>query len=143
MGQIQWGLAFVFIACFTFAVLSFAIGFANDNSSPIDISDDTQLSLLYPNTSSNLSTYNTESATSSQSILNTTIAPGSQTAQSSGPFTITFANAIGVVTNIMGVGYQKIFGSTDGFGIFLSVFIGVIGLITALYIWKALFGGVD
>ena len=140
MGQIQWTISLVMVALFSIAVLGYAINFAIDNDSPVDISDNPRLSAVYSNTSSNLSTFRGEAQSSYISILNTTIPAGSQTAQSSGPFAITFSNMIGVVTNILSVGYTEIFGSGSGFGIFLFSLLGLIVLITALSLWKTLAG---
>ena len=143
MGAVQWVVALVCIGLFTASILGFAINFAKDNDAAVDISDDVELSGLYSDTDANLQTFSTESNATSSSILNTTIEPGSQTAQSSGPFTIAFPNLLGVVSNILEVGYYKIFGTGDGFGIFLTALIGLLAIITALYIWKALLGGPD
>ena len=45
------------VALFSIAVLGYAINFAIDNDSPVDISDNPRLSAVYSNTSSNLSTF--------------------------------------------------------------------------------------
>jgi len=140
MGQIQWTISLAMIALFAVAILTFSIKFAEDNNSPVDIADNSRLNVLHSNLSSNLSTFDTEAKSTSASILNTTIPAGSQTASSSGSFSITAANVVGTLTNILSVGYTEIFGSNSGFGIFIYTLLGLITLITVLYIWKTLAG---
>lgn len=143
MGLKQWMVALACVALFAFAILGFTINFANDNNSPVDISDDAQLSSLYTDIEANLSTLREQSHSTYTSILNTTLPTGSQAAQSSGPFSITIPTLVGTTINILWVGYYKIFGTGTGFGIFLSITVGLIVIISGLYIWKALFGGPD
>lgn len=140
MGQIQWTVSLVMLGLFVVAVLGFAINFADDNNAVIDISDDFETSQLYTNTTANISTFGSEAKSTTTSILNTTIPAGSQTAESSGGFAITTANLMGVLTNVLGLGYKKIFGSNPDFAIFFFALIGLVGLISILYVWKTLAG---
>ncbi len=139
MGQIQLIGSLVMIGLFTIALIGFGINFAADNDSPIDIADDSEISSLYDNTKSDVGEFEGDSSDQYQSILETTT--GEQgTAPSTGPFAVTPLNAIGVVKNIMQTGYTKIFGTGDGFGIFLTSFIAIIVFIAGLYIYKTLRG---
>jgi len=140
MGQIQLTTSLVLIGLFSIAVIAFAIGFANDNNTTISIADDTEISGLNSLTTGNLSGFDDNSESQYQSIIETTIAPGSGTAPSVGPFAITPLNAIGVVKNILQVGYTKIFGTGSGFGIFLTTFMAMIIFMVGLYVYKTLRG---
>lgn len=143
MGQIQLTISLVLIALFSIAVMGFAINFASDNNSPIDIADDPELSSLNTNAQGNVSGFRSNAESQYQSILETTIAPGSQTAQSAGPFAVTPANAFGATKNIIEVGYSKIFGSGSGFEVFFFAFISVILFMLGLFLYKTLRGFPD
>lgn len=136
--QIQWTISLVLIGLFTVAIIGFSINFASDNNSPINIANDLELSNLYTQTGENLSGFNTGSEDTYASIINSSISPSSAsgTTTTAGQFSITPINIIGIVTNILKVGYSKIFGNGAGFQIFLTTFLGMIVFITALYIWK-------
>lgn len=143
MGQINLTISLVMIGLFTIAIIGFAINFASDNNAPIDISDDSAISGLYTSTKTNISNFGSESNSTYKSILETTIAPGSGSAQSIAPFAITPSNAIFVVKNILTVGYVKIFGTNEGFNIFFTTLISVIVFMFGLFLYKTLRGFPD
>lgn len=136
--QIQWTISLVMIGLFVIAILGFAINFAADNNSPIDLADDPELSGLSTSTQGNVEGFNTDAEETYNSIANSSISPTSSsgTTATAGQFAITPVNVIGTVNNILKVGWSKIFGSNSGFEIFITTFIGMIVFITALYIWK-------
>ena len=134
--QITLTVSLVMIALFTVAIISFALGFANDNNATISIADDTELNSLDGITRTNLSSFKDDSESTYASIVSTTIEPGSDVVRSSGSFTITWSNVFGVTTNMIRVGYQKIFGSGSSFGIFLTAFLSVITFMIALFLIK-------
>lgn len=139
-GQIQLTVALVLIGLFTIAIISFATNFATDNNAYIDINNDADLSALGSNAAGNISSFNTQSGEQYQSIIETTIAPGSDSAQSVGSFAVTPASSLETSKNIIKVGYVKIFGSGNGFGVFLTSLISVIVFIIGLYLYKTLRG---
>jgi hypothetical protein len=137
-GQIGWTISLVMIGLFVVAIIGFAVNFASDNNSPIDIADDPEISNLYTSVVGNLSEFGEGAQDTYGSIINSTISPSaaSGTTATSGQFAITPTNTIGVTRNILNVGFKKIFGSNSGFGIFLTTFLGLIVFITGLLIWK-------
>lgn len=139
-GQIQLTIALIMITLFSIAIISYAVNFANDNNSVVDIRDDPEMSSLSTNAEGNLTGFNTASESQYQSIIETTIAPGSDSAQSVGPFAVTPSNAVGTTSNIIKVGYLKIFGTGEGFGIFLTALISIIVFMIGLYLYKTLRG---
>jgi hypothetical protein len=143
MGQIQITISLVLIALFAVAILSFAVHFATDNNAPVSIANDPQLSSLQTNTKGNVSGFSSDAQNQYQSIIQTTIAPGSQTAPSAGPFAITPTNALGASKNIIQVGWEKITGGDTGFGIFFTALVGMIIFMIGLYIYKTLRGFPD
>jgi hypothetical protein len=141
MGQIGLTVSITMAVLFTLAVLGFAINFAVDNSSPVDISDDSLVSGLYSNTASGLSQMEEDSNSTYTSISKSTVETGSSTFKSAGSLGITFSNLLPTFYNVLRVGYYKIFGTDSGFGIFLTTFISLLGIISVLYIVKTLIGG--
>lgn len=138
--QIALTISLVMIALFTIAIIGFAVGFASDNNAAINVLDDAELSAFNTNSKANLSTFKTESEDTYQSIIDTTIEPGSDVAQSTGSFTITSKNVVGITKNIIMLPYKKIFGSGSGFGIFFTTFISVLLFVIGLLIYKTLRG---
>ena len=138
--QITLTVSLVMIVLFTIAIIGFSIGFASDNDAVINIADDPELSSFYTEAKGDLSDYKTDSEETYSSILKTTIEPGSDVAQSSGSFAITAGNVLGVIKNIVYLPYQKIFGSGEGFGVFITTFIAMLVFIIGLLIYKSLKG---
>ena len=143
--QIQWTISWVMIALFTVAIISFSIGFASDNDASMSIANDKNISKLLTDTNTEVNGINTGFSETSGSILNSSVSPtsASGTLTTMNPFSITFTNFIGVSYNILNIAYSKIFGTNNGFQIFLVTFIGMIGFITALLIWKTFRGQPD
>lgn len=142
MGQIKFVVSMVMIALFTFAIVGFAINFAVDNNSAVDISDDSSFTNLQTQTASDISEdFRDESNKSYQSILDNNVGEGSQTTAKGTQFSITLGNFLGVFYNILKIPYDKIFGGKDGgFGVFFTAFIVLIGFIAFLYVWKTWVG---
>lgn len=143
MGQIQLTIALVSIALFTIAIIGFAVNFAVDNNAPINIADDPDIVSLRTNANNNVSAFGSGTEDQYNSILNTTIEPGSDIAQSSAPFAVTPTNAIGTSKNILLVGYERIFGSNSGFAVFITALIAMIVFMLGLFLYKTLKGFPD
>ena len=138
--QITLTMSLIFIALFAVAIFGFAIGFANDNDAVMSISDDTEVSDFCSKTGDNLSTIKDNTEGTYASILDTTVEPGSDVAQSAAPFAISVSETVGVGKNVIKLPYQKIFGSGEGFGIFFTVFGAIIVILFGLYVYKTLRG---
>lgn len=137
MGQISWTISLVMIGLFAFAIVGFAMGFASDNDSPISIYNDAELTNLYSDANESIRDFRTQSEQSYASIMNSTIGPGDETTESGGQFKITPVSAISGVKNVFEVGYNKIFGGSSSFAVFMTAFFSLLVFITGLYIWKA------
>lgn len=140
MGQIQLIVSLIMIGLFTFAVIAFATNFAVDNEAKLSVADDAEMSSLYTSTKGNLDSFSSDSESQYQSIIETTLEPGSDAPQSVGPFAITPLNALTVVKNILQTGYTKIFGTGTGFGVFLTALISIIVFMLGLFLYKTLRG---
>ena len=134
-GQIQFTIALVMIGLFTIAVISFGVGFGNDNNSKINIDDDPELVLLSTNVEGNVSDFRGDSQSTYQSIVESAIDEG-ETTPSGGQFAITTVSSVGATKNILKIGYTKIFGTGGGFGIFITTFIAVLFFLLGMYLWK-------
>ena len=138
--QITFTTSLIMIVLFVVAIIGFSIGFATDNDAVMSVADDAELSAFSTNTAANLSTFKDDAEGTYESILDSTIEPGSGTAQSTAPFAITPLNIISVVKNVILLPYKKIFGSGSGFGIFFTVFVAFLAFIFGLLLYKTLRG---
>ena len=125
----------VMIALFSIAIIGFGITFANDNDASINIADD-NINTFYSQSKDNLSTFKSESEETYTSIVSSKSEPGSDSIKSPGAFTITWSNVFGVITNIVTIGYEKIFGKGGDFQVFLYTFLALISFIAGLLIIK-------
>jgi len=138
--QITLTMSFILIALFSIAIMGFAVGFANDNDAIMSISDDEDINSLYTDTKTSVSDIKSDSEGTYASIIDTTVEPGSDVAQSAGPFAVSVSNTVGIGKNIILIPYKKIFGSGEGFGIFFTIFSAVILFLFGLYLYKTLRG---
>mgnify|MGYP003149340014 CR=1 FL=1 len=138
--QISFTNSLIMIVLFVVAIIGFSIGFATDNNAAMSISDDPELSSLSTSTRENLSKFKDDSEGTYESILSSTIEPGSGAAQSTAPFAVTPLNVIGVTKNIVALPYYAIFGSGSGFGIFFTTLGAFLAFIFGLLLYKTLRG---
>ena len=130
-------ISLIMIMLFSIAIIGFSIGFANDNSAYISISDDEDISGFYFNSKENVSTFNTESESTYSTIINTSIEPGSDVLKTPGSFSITWGNVFSSIKNTIKIPYKAILGGDGGgFGVFLYTFLGILGFLAALFIIK-------
>jgi len=138
--QITLTMSLIMIALFSIAIIGFSVGFANDNNAAISVVDDDEINSFYSDTRTSAENIKDNSEGTYESIIDTTVEPGSDVAQSAGPFAVSVSNIVGVGKNVILVPYKKIFGSGSGFGIFFTVFGAVILFLFGLYLYKTLRG---
>ena len=138
--QITFTTSLIFIVLFVVAIIGFSIGFATDNDAVMSIADDTEINDFYSDTGTDLSNVKDNAEGTYASIIDTTVEPGSDVAQSAGPFAVTVSETVGIGKNIIKLPYQKIFGSGANFGIFFTIFGAVILFLFGLYLYKTLRG---
>ena len=134
--QITTTVSIVMVILFSIAIIGFSIGFATDNDAVMSIADDAELSSFNTDTRTDMTTFQTDANDTYQSIIETTVEPGSNVVQSSAPFALTVGNFVGVFKNVVMLPYKKIFGSGDGFGIFFTTFLAFLVFIIGLLIYK-------
>ena len=126
-----------FIVLFSLAIISFSVGFANDNDADVRIDQDDNISSLNIITQSGLSDFKSESDDTYSSIANTTIETGSDVIKSPVVFTTTWGNMFRTFGNILSVVNSKIFGGNPTFTIFITAILTIIVIMFAFYIIKA------
>lgn len=136
----KWVISFVMFAMFALALIGFGINFASDNGSPVNIANDSEISTFTSNVQSNISGFGSGAETSTASIINSSVATGSQTTQTGSQFAITPVNAVGVGKSITSLAWFKLFGTNSNFNVFLYGFIALLTFISGLVIWKAWIG---
>jgi hypothetical protein len=135
----QLSIALVSIVLFTAAIIGFAINFASDNNAVIDISDDSQIIALDTNIQTDAGSLREGSESTYQSIVEASIETG-ETTPSGGQFATLPFTYLNTMKNILQVGYVKIFGTGGGFGIFLTGFVALMGVLLIFAVWKAWVG---
>lgn len=143
MGLIKLYGSFLLVAVFSIAVLSYMIGFANDNDVAVDLSDDPEISTLQTNIGSNIRQIQVESNTSIESFYETEADTGDETSKSGAQFKGGITETFGVLKNILKVGGDKIFGNEDGTTgktILLTAILSFFGFVLSAYAFKAWFG---
>ena len=143
MGQISLTISLVLTGLFAIAIIGFGIGFAADNDVAFSIADNPELAQFDVQAKGNASAFNIDAENTYRSLINTTVNDESGVPTTTGTFAITPTNAVGTVTNVLQVGYSKIFGSGGGFGIFLTALVSILAFMIALYIYKTFRGNPD
>ena len=139
--QITLTLSIAMIVLFSIAIIGFAIGFGLDTDADIKATDDSDISTIYSGSKSDLNSFKDSSDGTYQSILDTTVEPGSDVVQSAAPFALTPKGLVSVLTRIISLPKRVIFGGDSSpFVIFFTIFFAAIGFIFALLLYKTLRG---
>ena len=143
MGQIKLMSSLILVALFGFAIVMFAINFGIDNNSAINLGDDSDFEIYNASIRGDLNDVLTEVNSSSETFSSTTLDQGDQSASSGGQFKVTTGSAMGIATDTIRVGYKKVFGSDNGFGVFLTALLSILLFMAVSYAWKAWRGNPD
>ena len=135
--QIQLTISITMIVLFSIAIIGFAIGFANDNSADISITNDPDVETIYNSQKGEMTQLKDDTEDTFQSILDTTVEPGSDVVPSAAPFAITLSGLTGSLKNIVSLPIKYIFGGWGSpFGIFFTTLFAIISLLFILYLIK-------
>jgi len=143
MGSIKFFASVLMVGLFAIAIVTFATQFGNDNSSAILLSDDEQLNTLNNEINSTITTWHSSVNDTGTTFFSTTQDQGDQSATSGGQFKSGINGALSMATKAMTSGYNKIFGSDGGFGIFLTGLTGILLFMLVAYGWKYWKGNPD
>jgi len=136
MGQIKFLTSIILIALFTISLITFAINFAIDNDTDISLADDDDFVNIQSNLEANITTFYSDMNTSSDAMHKSTINTQTESTEGGTSFKVGPLTALNMARKSIIAGYTKIFGSGSGFSIFLTALISILGLISAMYIWK-------
>ena len=141
MGLKDMWISFVLIFIFSISLVTYAVWFAEDNSSAISLADNDDLSDMASagrtSANSNVEVYNS----SLEAFQTTPISgEGAETIESGGFFNLA-PEGLSTFKNIMAVGYKEIFGGDSSFHFIISSIIGLVVVVLGMLIWKAVKGG--
>jgi len=135
--QISLTVSIVMIALFSVAIIGFSVGFANDNNAAFSIADSDEVSDAYSSQQTNLTDFRTQSNSTYTSILESSVAPGSDVVPSAAPFSLTSGSLLGTAKNMVTIPIVYIFGGwSSPFAIFFTTLIGIISFMFILYVIK-------
>ena len=141
MGLVKITTVLLMIGLFSIALITFATNFANDNGATISVGSDSSLNTVKSNSTSNVNEFYSGSSTSYDAFQTSTIETQTQASEGGTQFKVTPTSSLKMFKSSMTAAWDKIFGSDSGFGIILTGVIGLMGVIIALYGWKAWKGG--
>jgi hypothetical protein len=135
--QTELTISITMIVLFSVAIIGFSIGFAIDNKADMSVADDPSVLSVYTTQKNSMTQLKQDTEDTHQSILDTTVEPGSDVVPSAAPFAITISGLTGALKNIITLPVKYIFGGYGSpFGIFFTTLIAVIALLFILYLIK-------
>jgi hypothetical protein len=138
MGEISFTTGLILTGLFSICIVVFAINFANDNSSQVNLASDSDFNSVQSNAQSDLIDFSSAVNSSSTTFTQENVEEGTDTATSGGQFKVTASSSLGLARKNVQIGFNKIFG-TD----FTFVFLALISLLILMFIryqYKTWFG---
>jgi hypothetical protein len=141
MGQIKFVISLVLIALFGIAIIGFATNFAVDNDSSVSIANDGDFDTIDTQLKEEVEVFYTDINISTEAMHESTVKAQTDATEGGTAFKAPARNALSKAKTTLIAAYTKIFGGEEGeFGVFLTAFIAVLGLIMGLYVYKAWVG---
>lgn len=140
MGLIKFLGGMMMVMLFAFAIISYTVGYGNDNEVAINIADDDELSALQTNLENNAGDFLININSSLESFSKSELGTGDEIDRKGGQFKSQTRSPYDATKNIINVGFVKIFGSDTEFGVVLTTFLTFLGAVSLLYIVKAWVG---
>jgi len=140
MGQIKFMTSLILISLFVIAVITFSINFAIDNETRISLADDSEFSSIQSDLEANVTTFYNDANTSVEAIGKTTISSQTEATEGGTAFKVGPWTALSMAKSSITAGFTKIFGADSGFGVFLTSFLAMLGIIMGFYIYKTFAG---
>jgi len=140
MGTIRFLSGLTFAAIFAIVIISYAVGFGTDNSSTININQDSELSSLSSSSKGDLASYKTSADDASNILQKSAVADDN--IEGGGPFKTSPSTILGTTKGLLNVTTGKILGGENGgFGFITTTILAFLGMMATLYIWKTWKGG--
>lgn len=142
MGQKTLVASILLLSLFVIAVISYVIGYGNENRADVNLADDSSFEKLKLETKGNITTFKENLNESSYAFTQSTIAADSDTLSSPSVFQMLFFIPK-TIFSVVDIGFKKIFGEDSQFSIIfitISTFVVFLGVI---YIWKTFRGDPD
>lgn len=128
------------LTIFVVAIITFAVQFGIDNNSDVVITDDSRYTSLNSSLRGDLENLSSDSSSSKDILLKTTLESGDEHAGSGGQFKVGPFTAIGMTIRSMGTGFNSIFGEDSAFGFILVAFVTLFTFLVGYYVIKAWLG---
>jgi len=138
MGEIKYIGGLIMFGIFAIAIILFAVGFANDNTTYTNLDDDFSGSVAAGK--SNLSTWESQVVVASDAFYESEISEG-ETVRTGGQFKLGPATALSTAVSFLSLSYTTVFGSGNEFAWILTTLGAFLTFITGLLIWKTWKGG--
>jgi hypothetical protein len=142
-GQIGIVTSFILLGLFAICLVTFAVNFAVDNNSVVNIANDDDFTTLNSEVGGNITTFYNDINTSRQAMQESTISSQTEATEGGTSFKVGPWSAMSMAISTVTIGFQKIFGSGP---LFIIIFTSISALLTmtvVLFILKAWKGSPD
>lgn len=134
-------IAMGMVIIFSIAIVSFMVGFANDNETYIDVSDDPSISGLDTALGGAKTQIVTSADDAGEVLQETKIKSGDENVEGGGQFKNNPYTYYSYIKNVTSVGNEAIFGQDVNFLVIPTIILAMLSFIIGLYIWKTWKGG--
>ena len=141
MGEIKFMKALVFISIFAIAIVGYALGFAADNGSVVEIDQHGELTALNSSAQNNTDSLYLDTENSSKSFFLSKLVGTDTTTRTGGEFKIGLRSMVGTMSTITKTTKKSFFGDNPAFAAILTAFTSFLLYMGIRYIWKTWKGG--
>ena len=140
MGQLKFIASLIFISLFAVAIVSYSIGFGNDNYASVSLSNDSDFVSFSATTDTTVGTTFKDDVNSSSVLFNELkIEEGGDTARSGDSFGGGVGTLLKTMTSLFGLAKTNIF--VGSFGIVFTALSSYLVYVGLVYWWKTWKGG--
>jgi hypothetical protein len=137
MGFTQFSVAILLAGLFAFALINFAMNFAQDNAANFSLANDSDFMAVKSNINNNITQYKTVTDESSTAFAESTLSTASDATEGGSQFKVTPWTSLSIIKNTMDAGWTKIFGSDSNFRIIFTALFAILTFTIIMLAWKA------
>lgn len=139
MGAIKYIISIAMVALFALAIVTYAIGYADDNNAIVSLSDEEDFKTFKTTSESTIGDYVVEDVNSSSDIFSdSSIETGDFAMTSGGTFKILTGvkNLMSVISSSLSLTKKYIFAGDNSLGLVLAVISGLLVMLSIAYAYK-------
>lgn len=137
MGLLKLTGGLMLVTLFSIALITFAVNFADDNETDVNLADDPNMSRFQASEDSQIDEFYANASVSLTAMQESTIDTQTDTTEGGTQHKVTVGTSLEMASRVLRLVYEKVFGTSSGFGVFFTALIAFLFFAIGALVIKA------